>query len=231
MATTQGGVVVTAWDVGTETPDSLRPFTSTAQVPIVSGPQYVDPHAEWGIPRRWRPAPLGLRLAVVFTALLVLAGLAGIAVHKARPSALAWLEPGRTHPAASQTSRQAPPSTAAPAKAKAKAPSASQPVTQTTTGPQASTVQVDTTQYTVVVLAQNRCWVSASDPTSTTPQFASVLSAGAQQTFHPTNGQLDVNLGASAVTVSVMLAGKSAAAWQFTPPAAPYTLTFTSSAR
>lgn len=219
---------MTAWDVGTETSDSLRPFTSTAQVPVVSGPQYVDPYTEWGIPRRWRPAPLSLRLAVAFTALLVLAGLAGIAVHKVRPSAMAWLEPGQAHPTTSQSSRQAPPSTAAPVQPK---PSASHPVTETTTGPQAATVQVDTAQYTVIVLAQNRCWVSVSDPTSATPQFASVLAAGAQQTFHPANGQLNVNVGASAVTVSVVLANKSAAAWQFSPPAAPYTLTFTSSSR
>lgn len=229
---------MTAWDTGTATSDSLRPFTSTAQVPAVSGsgPQYADQHADqyvdtyggWVMPPkvRRRPAPLWLRLAVWFTAVLVLAGLAGIAIHQVRPSALQSLEPGKAHAAPASHPAASHP---AAAPARPSAPSASNPVTETSTGPQAASVQVDTAQYTVMVVAQNRCWVQATDPSSATPQFASVLAAGAQQTFHPSNGQLDLNVGASAVTVSVVLSGKTTAAWQFTPPAAPYTLTFSSS--
>lgn len=229
MAATQSGVVVTAWNTGTETPDSLRPFTSTAQVPVVTGTRYVETYAEWGMPRvvRWRPAPLWLRLGVWFTGLLVVLGLAGIAVHKVRPSALRAFEAGTARPAVTHHSLA--PASRAPAPVTSKTPSTSTPITETSTGPQTGSVQVDTAQYTVTVTAQNRCWVQATVPASPTPVFASVLAAGAQQTLHPSNGQLDLNLGASGVTVSVTLANKTTSAWQFTPPAAPFTLTFTSS--
>jgi hypothetical protein len=213
---------VTAWHTGGDTPDSLRPFTSTAQVPVVAGPRYGP---EGAVPRavRRRPAPLWLRLAVWGTALLVLAGVAGIAVHKVRPSALASLEPGPARPAAATHPTRPPATVPAPHK-----PTTSDPVVETPTGSQAATVQVDTARYTVTVAPQDRCWVQVTGPTSTTPQFAGVMAAGQQQTFHPVNGQLGVDLGASHVTVSVTLAGQSTPAWQFTPAAAPFTLSFTS---
>ena len=101
---------------------------------------------------------------------------------------------------------------------------------ESATGSTSATVSVPTAGFTVVVDAQSPCWVQATVPTSATPVFASVMPAGSQQTFHSANGRLALELGASGVSVSVTEAGKSAAAWHFSPPTAPFDLNFTSAA-
>jgi hypothetical protein len=97
-------------------------------------------------------------------------------------------------------------------------------------GAGSGSVTVSSSQYTVLVSVQGlRCWVQATTPGASTPVFSSVLAQGAQQTFHPSNGQLTLDLGATGVTVSVTLPGKHTPSWQYTPQAAPFSLAFTSS--
>lgn len=228
--TTRGEGNATAWGDGEGSGTSLRAFTSTAQVPSVAGlsPQGLDPFLPTGmvpaLPARRAPAPLGLRIAVWMTALLVVAGLVLLGIHQARPAWLQGIEVGLAPAAATAPTTPAPhSSTTTPSRQ-------SGPVRISQSGSDSATVTVSSTQYTVLVSVQGqRCWVQASTPGSSAPVFASVVPQGAQQSFQPDKGQLTVELGASGVTVSVTLAGKHSPAWQYTPQGAPFTLNFASS--
>ena len=235
----RSGDNATAWTDDPGRPDPLQPFTSTAQVPAVGrgGDPGFDPRfaptgsvgaVAWG---RRAPAPLGLRILVWLLALLLAAAGAGLAVAHLKP---AWLSALRVGTSTGTTPPTAPAasSTTAPARRPSSGTTRRQTggVQETSTGATSATVSVPSGQYTVLVQAQHPCWVQATVPTSASPVFAAVVPAGGQQTFHSANGRLALELGASAVTVSVTEAGKSAAAWHFSPAAAPFNLTFTSAA-
>lgn len=226
--TTRSEGNATAWGDSAGSGAPLRAFTSTAQVPSVLGLSGdLDPFLPTGmvpaLPARRLPAPLGLRIAVWTTALLVVAGLVMIGVDRARPSWLAAIEVGAS------TAASAPP---APHRASTTTtPGRSRAVRISQTGSDSATVTVPSGKYTVLVNVQGqRCWVQATTPGASAPVFAAVLAQGAQQSFQPDKGQLTVQLGASGVTVSVTLAGKHSPAWQYAPQGAPFTLSFTSSA-
>lgn len=199
--------------------DPLRPFTTTAEVPAVGrfDPRY------GGVRRVRRPPPLGLRVAVWVTAVLLLAGLAGLGIHRLRPSALGALEI-----TTSPSPTAAAPATSTPTTSARGAKHPTAAVTETSATPTGATMEVSTAHYTVKVAAQAPCWVQATAPGSPSPVFAGTLIAGEDKTFSPLNGQVELLLGASRVTVSVLLAGSSAAAWTYTPTAAPFDLRFTS---
>jgi hypothetical protein len=163
-------------------------------------------------------------MAVWTTSVLVVVGLVLLGIHRARPSWLAGIEIGLS-PAAATT--PAPP---APHPSTTTGPRQSGPVQISQSGSDSARVTVASTQYTVLVSVQGqRCWVQATTPGSSAPMFAGVLSQGAQQSFQADKGQLTLELGASAVTVAVTLAGKHAPAWQYAPPGAPFTLNFSAS--
>lgn len=203
--------------------DPLRPFTTTAQVPAVGrfDPRYGGDLGP-GVIRVRRPAPLVLRVAVWVTAALLLAGLAGLGIHRLRPSALDALEVHR--PSSGPVLPSATTSTTRPHGGASHAAAVSQ-VATTTTG---ASFSVSAAEYTVKVSAQAPCWVQATAPGSPAPVFAGTLSPGAQKTFTAVDGQIEVLLGAVRVTVSLSLAGSSTPAWTYTPTSAPYDLRFTS---
>jgi hypothetical protein len=237
----RSGGDATAWNDDPGRPDPLQPFTSTAQVPAVgrgAAPGF-DPRfaptgsvAPVGRPGR-APAPLGLRLLVWLVLLLLVVAGAGLAVAHLKPAWLSSLRVG-TAPATTATTAAGgrSSSTTAPAHSSGSGAGHHEPggIVETSTGSTSATVTVPAGGYTVAVEAQHPCWVQVTVPTSATPLFASVVPAGGQQTFHPANGRLALELGASGVTVSVTEAGKSAPAWHFSPVAAPFNLTFTSAA-
>ena len=230
---TRSGDNATAWNADPGRPDPLEPFTSTAQVPAVGrgtelgyDPRFA-PTGSVATYRRRAPAPLGLRLVVWLVVLLLVVAGAGLAVAHLRPAWLSSLRAGATTATTAHV-----PTTTAPAHTSTPGTThhGAGGIVETTTGSTSATVTVPAADYTVVVQAQNPCWVQASVPTSATPVFASVMPAGSQQTFHPANGHLALELGASGVSVSVTEAGKSTAAWHFSPTAAPFNLSFTSAA-
>lgn len=218
--TTGGGDSVTTGATSAGHADRLRPFTTTAEVPAVGG---FDPRrGRPGVIRVRRPAPLALRVAVWLTAVLLLAGLAGLGIHRLRPSALGALEVKPT-PSAGPATRS---TSTTVAHAHTTAPA--QPVSQTATTATGATLEVATAQYTVKVSPQAPCWVQVTAPGSPAPVFEGTLGAGEVKTFSAVNGQVELLLGASRVTVSVLFAGKSAPVWTFTPTSAPYQLRFMS---
>jgi hypothetical protein len=227
---------VTAWGAPAGPDDPVRPFTATAQVPLVGS----DPSGAGARARqqpftrsRRRPAPLWLRLAVWATAVLVAAGLAVIGFHQAYPAWFGAVPAGAAAPGAGSSSG-APEHSASRSRSgphagrPTRAPGSPGPVHLAPSGPAAAVVSVESARYSVEIGAGARCWVEVSAPGSATPLFASVMAAGATQSFEAEGGRLVVQLGASKVTVAVLLPGRSTPAWQWTPPAAPYELDFAS---
>jgi hypothetical protein len=208
----------------------LKSFTQTAQVPQVA-PRVVHPTLPPGlrfdstdslpVTRRYRdpyPAPVALQVAVWTTVVLLTLGVAGIAVHHWRP---AWL--AKIHlvagPAPAGTSR----GHGTPPKA-----SNGPVVSGTPSGPLAEAVQVRSPVFAVVVVTQAPCWIHVTSPTSFAPVFSATVPAGTTKTFTSGNGHLSVELGASHVTVTVQVLGKTIPGWSLSPSSAPYVVNFSS---
>ena len=226
-----GGAVADPWPGSVVRDPSLSSFTQTAQHPQVSGLVRAGPDVRFlptGMvpavgPPVVLPAPLLLRMAVWLCVLLVLGGVAGIAVHHFRP---AWLRDIESAAAAGPA-----------------APVVSHPDTTTLTVPRAvtasvvavvdngngtGTVTVHSPSYTIVVQATGACWVSVTGSDGVARLFGQTLPAGTTQSFPSQSGPMLVNLGSSHVTVSVQVKGKTVPGSSFTPRSAPYDLTFTS---
>lgn len=220
----------------------LRAFTQTAQVPGVrpgfptgsgpatvgfSGPKPFD--ATDAIPvtllsaKTPAPVPLALRAALWCTVVLLVIGVAGLAVHRWRPL---WLE--KIHVVASPTSAPA-------SRVTTPTPHASQhaappgPVSLTAFGNGSATVTVRATQYQVVLSTGAPCWVQVTGPASFVPAFSATLPGGSTKTFAAEAGQLSIELGASHASLSVEILGKVVPGWTFTPSSAPFLVHFTSS--
>ncbi|HXQ74980.1 MAG TPA: helix-turn-helix domain-containing protein [Acidimicrobiales bacterium] len=208
----------------------LRAFTQTAQVPQVTATtSTVRPSLPPGlrfdstdslpVTRRRPdpyPVPMALRVAVWTTVVLLVLSGAAIGVHHWRPAWLAKIHlvagAGATHPAPG--------------------PPAVRPhgpvVTETASGPLAATVTVRSPVYQVVVATQAPCWLHVSSPASFAPLFSSTVPAGTTKTFTSGNGQLSVELGASHVTVTVQVLGKTIPGWVLKPTSAPLVVNFRS---
>jgi hypothetical protein len=210
-------------------PADLRSFTQTAQVPAVSGggqPGGLYPGnagARYRHSRR-RKAPLGLRLLTWLVLFLLIVGGAGLGVDNYKPQ---WLRdihilksaPRSAAPANSQkhhvTTRRTTPTTLVP------------PVTTAQMGVGTATVKVSVANYTVVVTASNRCWVYASVPMSAKALFNETVVAGQTVSIPVTGGQLNLELGSVAATITIKIGGKIIALWQLRPDSVPFTTTFT----
>jgi len=205
----------------------LRAFTQTAQVPQVKSPRPVRPSLPPGlrfdstdaIPVTLRgrpeprPAPLALRVAVWSTALLLVAGIGGLAVHHWRP---AWLR--KIH------------LVAGPPRAGATTSHGTSPahgvhlpiVTETASGPLSATVTVRSSVFSVVVTTAAPCWIHVSSPASFAPIFSATVPAGTTKSFTSASGHLSVELGASHVSMTVQILGKTVPGWVLAPRAAPF---------
>jgi hypothetical protein len=212
----------------------LRAFTQTAQVPQVAAraaapslPPGLRFDSTDALPVTWRgrrdpdPAPLALRVAVWTAVLLLVLGVAGMAVHHWRP---AWLTDihlvstgsggaGATHGSHGGGSHPTVPAAL---------------VTTTTTGPTTATVSVRASVFEVVVTTQAPCWIHVTGPASLSPLFSATVPAGTTKTFTSTKGQLSVELGASHATVTTQILTKTVPGWTLSPSAAPYIITFRS---
>lgn len=209
----------------------LKAFTQTAQVPQVA-PRAASPTLPPGlrfdstdsIPVTHRyhdptPGPVALQVAIWSTVLLLLVGVAGIAVHHWRPG---WL--AKIHLVS------APPGGGSGHKGTTSSSSLSGPVAKTTaTGPLSATVSVRFPVFAVTVVTQAPCWIHVTSPTSFAPVFSATVPAGTTKTFTSGKGQLSVELGASHATVTVQVFGKTVPGWSLTPNSAPYVVNFSSS--
>jgi hypothetical protein len=230
----------------------LQAFTQTAQVPSVGG---ALPPGAWSagghdpygsgqvygttgmypatpplrIRQVVRPAARPVRWLVWLTvALLVVAG-TGLVLAHVKP---AWIRTLHLVHVPDQGGQPAPPASSVPAGGQAgstSTPGTRALVTTGVPGPTGTTVTVRAQAYTVLVQASSPCWVMATTPQGTAPVFNATMAPGTSQELTPANGQLSVELGASGVTVTVKVAGKTVSGWSYTPTSAPVTLLFTNS--
>ena len=215
----------------------LRSFTQTAQVPAVGG-STSDPVAGTFHPgghptggyknaRRRRKAPWMLRFMNWFLLLLVLIGGAGIAVNHYKPQ---WLRdihvlkdsPKRAGSTGTTASTQSPPSSNA-----GSTEPASSAVVTSRSGIGMASVKVSSSNYTVVIVTTNSCWVEAQVPGSVNPLINRTLTAGQTVSIPVTGGQLNVELGALAAGISVQIGGTTVPGWTLRPDAVPFVATFT----
>ncbi len=239
--------VVTAVTGG---PDHLRAFTQTGEVPKVgggsSGPPTGSGASGYGVTtgpptgtfpvvprqdlrqskravakaRRRLRAPTSLKVGTWVVAVLAVAAIAGLFVYRSRPQ---WLvqahilkvvQPGGT-PVASKK-----PVIAAGGKTAASAPK----VVSTATAPQSSSFTVNAAKFVVTVGTTGKCWVQVTSSASQKPLIEGVLPAGKTLAF-PSTGTMTVEVGASAVLVSISIDKK--VVWLNAPTAAPFIYTFT----
>ena len=165
------------------------------------------------------PPPVALQVAVWTAVVLLALGVVGLAVHHWRPAWLAKIHlvagppaPGSAHGPGHGTTKP----TSVPA------------VAGHPTGPLAETVQVRSPVFSVVVVTQAPCWINVTSPTSFSPVFSATVPAGTTKTFTSGNGHLRVELGASHVTATVQVLGKTVPGWSLTPSSAPYVVNFSS---
>ena len=179
-------------------------------------------------------------MVVSLFALLLVVGLAGVAVQHYRPQWLADLH--LTHHSPSTAGARA--ATQTPARGSAATNSTNSSgshhssssnsqvasnasngmVTTAQSGSSSSTVEVHASSYTVLIAAQKPCWIDATSPATSSPLFVGVLAAGQSKSLVPVGGRMSVQFGASYVTVQIQVSGRTVTGWSFTPHLVPYTL-------
>jgi transcriptional regulator with XRE-family HTH domain len=222
-------------DHHTGTEPHLRSFTQTAEVPLARGQSgrggasllhFADtgsiPVTSRGYStEHW--TPLWLRVTVLVTAVLLLIGVAGLAIHHYEPKWLVEIHVTR------QTAEQpttGPATTSHRGTSRSSTAKSNSVVTQTAIGRGAASATVHVHNYQVVIVAQKSCWIDATAPSSSSPLFVGVLQPGETKSLSPVDGRLSVEFGASFVTVGVEVNGKVAPGWLFAPPTVPFTLSF-----
>jgi hypothetical protein len=81
----------------------------------------------------------------------------------------------------------------------------------------------------VVVAAFESCWVQVTTSAQSAPSFTGVLAAGSHRTFEASAGQqLEIELGASHVIVTIQIAGKPVGSWFLAPTQVPFDAKFVS---
>ena len=242
------GSAVTGQSTGTPVAENagtqahLRAFTQTAEIPVAGGvrapgdgaasvhfadtdaiPITSREHPRTRATHRWFQVTLGL------TALLLLLGVAGLTVHHYQPQWLADIHVTRPH----SPTVTAKPGFVTPKQSRRSSHSSTPPlrslITQTAGPTGFASVAVHAKSYRVEISAQQPCWIDATaPPDGSRPLFVDVLQAGDTKTLTPVKGQLSVEFGASFITVQIQVAEKTVPGWSFTPPTAPFSLSFAS---
>ena len=189
--------------------------SNTAQVPFAvvdTGVVPAVPVAASKPHRARRRTPLGLRILVVVAAVAVLAGIAGLLIHRYKPH---WLDTvGITHsPKTTTSTTGASTTTAAPTIFKVSGTSAD-----------SATFSVHASTFSVQVTAVgNPSWVQATQAGKTTPTYGAVLAANDSEHF-TVDHALTVVVGSVSAHVYISVDGKPVGF--YLPPAAPYTMIF-----
>jgi hypothetical protein len=211
---------------------------TTEQVPSVFPDTGVTPAVGRAAPTF---ATTALRSLVVVVTLLLVVGTAWLSVNAWHPQWLADLHlPYTSHGAGSSelasssasTSQTSAPSnqvttTAPHHSAPKKAVTTADSLQVVSTTPTTATLSVGSATFTVHISAEGGAtWVSVSDPTSETPTFEGVLQSGEDHDVLASQ-QVTIQIGSSAARIAVTVGSRQVGT--YTPPSAPYTMTFTSS--
>ncbi|MFZ0666923.1 MAG: helix-turn-helix transcriptional regulator [Acidimicrobiales bacterium] len=201
----------------------LRSFTQTAEVPAVGGSGGLYPGVRH--PHRRRKAPLPLRLMTWLVLLLLVVGGAGLGVYHYKPE---WLRDIHVLKSSPKTAASALHHAKKPTTPRSTTPTTPTILVRTTTmGVGTADVKVAVSNYTVVVSATNPCWVYAQAASAVKPIVNQTLVAGQKASIPVTGGQLSLELGSVAATISVQVGGKTQF-WELKPDAVPFVVTFSS---
>ncbi len=182
------------------------------------------PRRERPRPRRDRPrrAPLVLRVLVGVVGLAVLLGSVGLVLYALKPSWFHSLGIGGPNAPTSSSAGPSPSHRPTPSSTPT---TSSSPVTVTSSGFDTATVTVRGNNPTIRVSATGGdCWVSVTTPQQSNPIFSTVLNDGGQQDF-PMGQSISIQLGSGAGHTYVLQGSKVVGS--YTPPNAPFTVTFT----
>jgi hypothetical protein len=225
-------------DTGTQA--HLRAFTQTAEIPVTGGVRalgdeaaslhFADTNAIPIISReqpRARHSHQWFQTTLGFTTLLLLVGVVGLAVHHYEPQWLANIHVTRARsPAVNAKTGSVTPEQSRRSSRVSVSPLPSL-ITQTEGRTGSASVVVHAKSYQVLISAQKPCWIDATVPPDVSrPLFVDVLQAGDTKTLAPVGGKLSIEFGASFVTVQIQVTGRIVPGWTFTPPAAPFSLSF-----
>jgi hypothetical protein len=201
----------------------------TGTFPVVPQKEIKDSKRAVAKARRRLRAPTPLKVLTWVAAILMLAVVAGFAIYQWRPQWLAQSHLLRVTQAGprsagphSSTGTQAP---TAPAATGPSHPTqqASPVVTTSTTGSSAN-YTVSARQFTATLITSAPCWVLVTSSDSPTPLLQGVQPAGKRLSFDAKRATLTVQVGASAVVVSVSVRNK--VVFFNAPQVAPFTYVF-----
>ncbi len=201
----------------------MQAFTTTAQTGRVVGNgemltgayPAVQPLRIRSVRRR---VPVLLRLALWLTLLLILVGVAGLAVHHWRPQWLVDIHVVQGPPGTAVRHGPAPPP---PAPAPA-------PVTLTPTSANSAVMTVRAANFTVVAQGLQPAYIQVATPASFSPVFSGIVAAGERRRFSSANGQLSIQFGGAQILVAVEVNGRTVPSSLFKPSVVPFTLNFSS---
>jgi len=180
-----------------------------------------EPMVDTGTTPAVRPAtvpkergPLLLRVTLIVLGIAVVVGLAGLVIHIFEPS---WLDTlGITHGKKSPATHAQTTST----------PAAPPVFAVASTTPTGATFHVHSPTFLVRVLPTGTAsWMQATDIQHVSPVFAGVVGAGQEKDFL-VNQSLTLEVGSSSAHVFVSVGSKTVGF--YFPPAAPFTMTFSS---
>jgi cytoskeletal protein RodZ len=235
----------------TASPDHLRAFTETGEVPQVgnrstpSGGSRTSRHdVNTGPPtgtfpvlprsdlrkgrrqvkraRRRMNAPRWLKVVTWIVGLLVLVVAVGSILLVVRPRTLANAHILRVVPAGSAAAAGGPSTSTATTAPTIHQVSPVQPAGTTASG---ASYTVDTSHYDVVVATSGPCWVQVTSSSAAVPLVAGVQQAGKVLSI-PAVGTMTVQVGSSAVLVGITIKGKNV--FTNAPKVIPFTYTFSS---
>ncbi len=178
-------------------------------------------------------APFLLKFTMWLVAICIVLGAAGLALHHYRPQWLAdihLVRTPRTHPSSPTTGATQPrkghsgrpKSGSRGAKIPPESTSLVSIASRTTT---TVSLRVNVPGYRVAVSAASTCWVGATAPGLSGYFFTSTLAPGQRVVITPRAGNLELRLGITAVTVTILgKSGTPVPGWSFGPP--PYTIDF-----
>jgi hypothetical protein len=214
---------VTRTDIPVVALDPGGLHSNTAQVPLLMTNTGVVPTgmppARTSAARRTVRAPLALRILVAVVAVAVLAGLAGLMIHRYEPH---WLDDSlgitqSQHPTA-QGAGPAVPSTSSTTT------TVTPSFTVTTTSPDTASLSVRAPTFLVqVTAAGNPSWIQATTAGKPAPTFSGLLTADQSRSFS-VQQSLSIEVGSIAAHIVVSVGHKTVGS--YVPPAAPYTMTF-----
>lgn len=206
----------------------VAPGPPTGTFPVVPQKEIKDSKRAVARARRRLRAPTALKVITWAAAFLMIAVVAGFAIYQWRPQWLAQSHILRVAaPGAGSAGADAgtqPPHGSAPPGPTQPATHTASPVVTTSTTPTSANYSVGAKQFTATLTTSGPCWVQVTSSNSPAPLLVGVQPAGKHFSFDAKGSTLTVQVGSSAVVVSVTIRNK--VVFFNAPQVVPFTYVF-----